>query len=117
MSLSPGERACAIQPSAGALVRELSGAARRLLAAPDGMRHFQQSRRLLECAIAGEAAQSPSPAALQRLHEALVANRDAPDLPRAIATDVEFHYRIAEMTGNPVLTAVGGGIVHSLLLA
>lgn len=106
VSLSPGERACAIQPTAGALVRELSGAARRLLAAPDGMRHFQQSRRLLECAIAGEAAKSPSRAALLRLHEALVANRDAPDLPRAIATDVEFHFRIAEMTGNPVLTAL-----------
>jgi DNA-binding FadR family transcriptional regulator len=106
VSLSAGERACAIQPSAGALVRELSGAARRLLAAPDGMRHFQQSRRLLECAIAAEAARAATPVALARLEAALAANRAAPDLPKAIATDVEFHYRIAEMTGNPVLTAL-----------
>ena len=106
IALSPGERAAVIRPSAGALVRELSGAARQLLAAPDGMRHFQQSRRLLECAIAGEAARSRQASSLARLEVALVANRDAPDLPTAIATDVEFHFRIAEMTGNPVLCAL-----------
>lgn len=106
VSLSAGERATVSRPTPAAMIRELSGAARRLLAAPDGKRHFQHARRLLEAAIASEAAEKADDPALARLEAALIANRDAADLDTAVATDVVFHYRIAECVGNPVLTSL-----------
>ena len=106
VSLSAGERALVSRPTAGTMINELSGAARQLLAAPDGIRHFQQARRLLECALAAEAASRVTAEGLAQLHEALEANRKARDVPRAITTDMQFHYRIAAMAGNPVLTAL-----------
>lgn len=106
VALSPGERAHVIRPTARALVRELSGAARQLLAAPEGVRHFQEARQLLECALAREAATRATPAGLQALHDAMEAHRTARDRQKAIAADVLFHYRIAEMSANPVLSAL-----------
>jgi len=77
-----------------------------MLAAPEGIRHFQHARRLLECALAQEAAERATPESLARLASALEANCRARTLERAIATDIEFHSRIAEMSGNPVMTAM-----------
>lgn len=106
VSLSAGERAFVTQPTARHIVRELSGAARQLLAAPDGVRHFQHARRLLECALAREAAGRATPEQLQGLHAALDAHRLAQQVEPAIAADVDFHFRIAEIAANPVLTAL-----------
>ncbi len=106
VALAAGERAHVTRPSAKRLVSELSGAARQLLAAPEGVRHFQQARRMFECGIAREAALHATDEDLRRLSAAVEANRDARDLPTAIATDVAFHYGLAEVTRNPVLTAL-----------
>ncbi len=108
--LSRGERACAIRPTAREMVQELSGAARRMLVQPDGVRHFQHARRLLECALAGEAAERADPVSMERLREALNATQKARGLERAIAADVQFHACIAEMAGNPVLTALQNAV-------
>jgi len=106
VALSPGERAYVTRPNARDMVRELSGAARQLLAAPDGVRHFQEARQLLECALAREAATRATPDTLRLLHVAMEEHRTARDQDRAIAADVLFHYRIAEMSANPVLGAL-----------
>jgi DNA-binding FadR family transcriptional regulator len=106
VALSAGERAYVTRPTAENLVRELSGAARQLLAAPEGIRHFQEARRLIECALAREAATRATPERLAQLAAAMQEHRTARTPARAIATDVLFHYRIAEMSANPVLTAL-----------
>jgi DNA-binding FadR family transcriptional regulator len=106
VALAPGERAYVTRPTAQNLVRELSGAARQLLAAPGGVRHFQHARRLFECAIVREAAARVTPEGIRRVFDALEANRTATTVARAVASDIEFHYRIAEMSGNPVITAL-----------
>ena len=106
VALAAGERAYVTKPTAQNLVRELSGAARQLLAATGGMRHFQHARRLFECAMVREAAAMATPEGISRMFEALEANRTATTVARAVASDIEFHYRIAEMSGNPVLTAL-----------
>jgi DNA-binding FadR family transcriptional regulator len=106
VALTAGERAYVTRPTAENIVRELSGSARQLLAAPDGVKLFQHGRRLLECALAREAAEKAHPGGIRRLFEALEANRTATNLARAVTTDIEFHYRIAEMSGNPMLTAL-----------
>jgi GntR family transcriptional regulator, sialic acid-inducible nan operon repressor len=106
VALAAGERAYVTRPTAENLLRELSGAARQLLAAPGGVRHFQQARRLFECGMVREAAAKATPEGTRRLFEALEANRTATSVARAVASDIEFHYRIAEMSANPVLTAL-----------
>jgi DNA-binding FadR family transcriptional regulator len=106
VALAPGERAYVTRPTAQNLVRELSGAARQLLAVPGGIRHFQHARRLFECAMAREAAANATPESIRRMFEALEANRTATTVARAVASDIEFHYRIAQMANNPVLTAL-----------
>lgn len=106
VELSPGERAYVTRPSARNLVRELSGAARQLLADPEGIRQFQHARRLFECALAREAATVATDEGIAALRSAFEANRDAPTLQHAVDADIEFHYRIAHMSGNPVLTAL-----------
>jgi DNA-binding FadR family transcriptional regulator len=106
VALATGERAYVTRPTAQNLVRELSGAARQLLAVPGGMRHFQHARRLFECAMVREAAARATPDGIRRVFEALEANRTARTVARAVASDIEFHYRIAEMSANPVVTAL-----------
>jgi DNA-binding FadR family transcriptional regulator len=106
VALAAGERAHVTRPTAKNLVRELSGAARQLLAAPDGVRHFQEARQLLECALAREAASRVTPDRLRLLFAAMEDHRLARQRERAIAADMLFHYRIAEASGNPVLIAL-----------
>ena len=106
VALASGERAHVTRPTAKNLVRELSGAARQLLAAPEGVRHFQEARQLLECALAREAARKSTPHGMRALFDAMEAHRTATRREPAIAADIAFHFRIAEMSGNPVLAAL-----------
>ena len=108
--LSRGERAHAIKPSASELVQELSGAARRMLAEADGVRHFQHARRLLDAPLPAKPRSAPTPLSLARLADALDAARRARGLASAIAADVRFHACIAEMSRNPVLTALHAAV-------
>ena len=106
IGLAAGERAHVIRPTAQSLVRGLSGAARQLLAAPDGVRHFQDARQLLECALAREAANRANPDRMRALFAAMEDHRLARNRARAIDADVLFHARIAELSDNPVLIAL-----------
>lgn len=106
VALSNGERAYVTRPTARELVKELSGAARQLLAAPEGVRHFQEARRLLECEVARDAARRANRERLQGVVAALEKCENATTAEAATAADVEFHLRIAEMAGNPVITAL-----------
>ncbi|MEO8739155.1 MAG: FCD domain-containing protein [Casimicrobiaceae bacterium] len=106
VALAAGERARVTRPTARSLVRGLSGAARQLLAAPDGVRHFQEARMLLECALARDAASRATPERLRPLFAAMEDHRLSRQRDRAIAADMLFHFRIAEMSDNPVLIAL-----------
>lgn len=106
VSLSPGERAFVTRPTADRLVDELGGAARQLLATDDGVRQFQHARRMLERMLAREAAIVATPAQLAELLEACEAHRTETDEQRAIEADVAFHFGIARVCGNPVVSAL-----------
>jgi DNA-binding FadR family transcriptional regulator len=112
VAVSSGERSRVLTPSAKALVGELSGAARLLLAQPGGARHFQQARALLEIGQARLAAQIATENDLERLRAALAANREAlGDLQRFRHTDVAFHFAIAEIPRNPIFTSLHEAVV------
>jgi DNA-binding FadR family transcriptional regulator len=113
--INSGERARVSQPSAGTMIGELSGVARRLLAKPDGAHHFQQARGMFEVGVARLAAETATPEDIARLEAALADNRAALDRGRGFdRTDVAFHLVLAEITRNPILTALHTGLTEWL---
>lgn len=113
--ISSGERARVSQPSAGTMIGELSGVARYLLAKPGGAHHFQQARAMFEIGVAGLAAETATPEDIAKLETALTANRAALDQNRAFErTDVAFHFVLAEISRNPIFTALHTGLTEWL---
>jgi DNA-binding FadR family transcriptional regulator len=111
ITISSGERARVIQPSAETLVSELSGAARHLLSQPNGIRYFQQARALFEIALARHAAAHATPEQVGALEDALSANEATIGRhPAFEKTDIAFHYLLAEIPANPIFTALHSAI-------
>jgi DNA-binding FadR family transcriptional regulator len=115
VTVSSGERARVTTPSATVLVRELSGAARLLLAQEGGIARFQEARMLFEVGLARLAAEKASDEDIAMLGEALEANRSAiGDHRRFMQTDVAFHHAIAKIPRNPIFTSLYEAIVEWL---
>lgn len=115
VTVSSGERARVTTPSAGVLVRELSGAARLLLAQEGGIGRFQEARALFEIGLARLAAEKATAEDIAMLGEALASNRSAiGDHARFMRTDVAFHYAIATIPGNAVFTSLYEAVVEWL---
>jgi DNA-binding FadR family transcriptional regulator len=111
-----GERPRVSSPTPKTMLGELAGAARLMLAKPEGMRHFQQARALFECALAEEAARLAGAADLAALEKALAANLAAiGDDVQFMKTDVAFHLAIALIPRNPIYLALHEAIVEWLV--
>ncbi len=111
-----GERPRISNPTTKTLLDELSGAARLLLAKPEGMNHFQEARALFECALAEEAARLATAEDIAALEAALAANSNAiGDDVRFMRTDVAFHFAIATIPRNPIYIALHEAIVEWLV--
>jgi len=112
VAVSSGERARVTRPTPDTVVESLSGAARHLLAAPDGIRHFQHARLFFEIGLARYAAEHATPEDVRALGEALEANRQAlGDIAAFERTDVAFHYVLALIPRNPIFTAIHAAMV------
>jgi GntR family transcriptional regulator, sialic acid-inducible nan operon repressor len=111
-----GERPRISSPTTKTLLDELSGAARLLMAKPEGMNHFQQARALFECALAEEAARLATAEDIAALDAALAANSNAiGDDVRFMRSDVAFHFAIATIPRNPIYVALHEAIVEWLV--
>jgi DNA-binding FadR family transcriptional regulator len=107
ITISGGERARVARPSARGMMAGLDPAVRHWLAEPAGVHHLQDARLLLEVALVRQAAETASEADIARLRAALEKNEAARgDLPNFERTDVAFHYVLAEISGNPIFTAI-----------
>jgi len=105
--VSNGERARVCRPDAARLIDALSGAASLYLSSDDGVRHFQATRMLFEAAATAQAARVATEKDLERIGEALEANRQAlSDRVRFQDTDVAFHLQIVLSLQNPLLTGI-----------
>ena len=93
-------------PTPDTIVSELSGAARHMLSRPEGVRHLQHARALLEIGLAREAALHASEEDIAELGQALEANRTAPDQAAFEKSDLLFHYTLAMIAHNPVFTSL-----------
>jgi DNA-binding FadR family transcriptional regulator len=110
-----GERPLVTRPTPENLLTELSGAARHFLAGTGGAEHFQEARALFEVGVARLAAMRAGRDDIERLRQALEANSAARgDVKRFERTDVAFHYVLAQITGNPIFTAVHDALVEWL---
>ncbi len=115
ISIKAGERARVATPTPAALVNELSGAARHLLATPSGMRSFQQARMLFESALAEHAARNATDEDIETLRAALDRNAQSVGYTsNFVDTDVEFHLAIAQIARNPIILALHAGLVEWL---
>ncbi|MGH6718487.1 MAG: transcriptional regulator NanR [Alphaproteobacteria bacterium] len=107
-----GARPRVTRPTAGLVVDSLSGAARHLLMAPDGVRNLQEARLFFEIGLARHAAAFATQDDRRALTRALEDNRDALDDVRAFErTDVAFHYVLAVIPRNPIFTAIHDAMV------
>jgi GntR family transcriptional repressor for pyruvate dehydrogenase complex len=82
------------------------------IATDEGVRNFQSARILFEAALARQAARHATPAQIESLRAALLRNENAiGDTPTFERTDVEFHYEIARMVGNPLFVGMHEALV------
>ena len=110
-----GERARVTRPTPKVVVESLAGAARHLLAEPDGVRQFQNARAFFEIGLARYAAEHASGEDLEELAAALDANRQTiHDIARFEKTDMAFHYVLAVIPRNPIFTALHSAIAEWL---
>ncbi len=94
----------------------LAGAARHMLAEPDGVRKFQDARIFFEVGLARHAAKHATAADLRALADALDANKQSiGDLAKFERTDVAFHYVLAVIPQNPIYTALHSAIADWLV--
>lgn len=114
ISVSGGERARVTEPDPKDILEQLSGAARFLLSQPQGVQLFQQTRLLVEVALAREAARIASPEQIAGLEALFADNVASTDIPGFVRTDDAFHFALARITGNPVITALYEGVLELL---
>jgi GntR family transcriptional repressor for pyruvate dehydrogenase complex len=116
VELRSGSKAKVAAPSPAVVMSSLAGSARYLLSAPEGIRHFQNARVLFETGLVRDAARLARKPDIVRLKEALDANEKAiGDIRQFERTDVDFHYAIATIPGNPIYTALHSAILEWLV--
>lgn len=107
VEISNGAPARVAMPTASGVLAAAVPAVRQMLSDRDGQRHFQEVRLFLEAGLAREAARDATPDDLDRLEAALEENRRAiGDRQRFVATDIAFHFVLAEITKNPIFLAL-----------
>jgi DNA-binding FadR family transcriptional regulator len=108
IEISHGERAKVLQPTAKSLLRQVDLAAKIMLSASsDSLEHLKSARIFFERGMVREAASRASAADVAALEETLKLQRAAlGDSDAFIAADMAFHTRIAQISGNPIFTAV-----------
>ena len=116
VELRSGERAQVIQPTPEVVVDALSGVAKHMLIAPDGVRNFQNARLFFEVGLARHAALHATAEDIEQLRSALEVNHAAlNDLARFEQTDVAFHYVLAVIPRNPIFPAIHAAIAEWLV--
>jgi GntR family transcriptional repressor for pyruvate dehydrogenase complex len=115
VEISNGTRARVTTPDDRFLVAQLSAVTRRLSATPEGQRHVEQGRWVLESGVAAMAAELATDEDIRRLKAALDRNATAlGNIPEFVRTDVAYHYEIALIPRNPIFVAIHEVVVEWL---
>lgn len=107
LAVSNGDRTRVTEPDPRDLLQLLSGAAKMLVARPEGIRQFQKTRIFVEVALAREAARLATPEDITALEALVIKNENsADDIPAFSASDDAFHQYIAAIAHDPLLIAL-----------
>lgn len=108
VNISHGERAKVLQLTAKSIFRQVDPTAKIMLSqSPDSLEHLKGARIFFERGMAREAAQRASEKDVSELGEIIERQRAAlGDAEAFISADIQFHTRIAQISGNPIFVAV-----------
>jgi len=107
IAIKNGERASVTRPSARAVLEEVSGAVKHILADEKGVRELQQARTMFEAMLVRHAALHATDDDLKKLKAALDANGAAVGNAEAFTrTDIAFHLVLAEIPRNSIFTTL-----------
>ncbi|MFC0267168.1 transcriptional regulator NanR [Kushneria aurantia] len=115
ITISHGERARVSSLTVSAMIDRFDATARLLLSAStENIDHLVQARLFFETGMVRMAAARSTPediAHLENLINDMERQQTGADF---IASDMAFHYAIADMTGNPIFAAAARGMLHWL---
>lgn len=108
VAISHGERAKVLELTAQSIFRQMDMTAKIMLAkSSDSLEHLKNARIFFERGMAREAAQKATSDDIASLRDILEHQRDSLGNADAfISADMEFHTRIARISGNPIYVAV-----------
>ncbi len=108
VAISHGERARVLELTARSIFRQVDVAAKIMLAkSSDSLEHLKSARIFFERGMAREAALRATPEDIEALDEILERQRASLGAAEPfISADMEFHTRIARISGNPIYVAL-----------
>jgi len=108
VSISHGERAKVLKLTARSILQQVDPTAKIMLAQSiDTLEHLKSARIFFERGIAREAALKATDKDIAELRTIVDRQRDSlGDADAFISADMEFHIRIAKISGNPIFVAV-----------
>lgn len=108
VAISHGERAKVLELTAQSIFRQVDATAKIMLSrSSDSLEHLKSARIFFERGMAREAAAKATERDVEELREIL--GRQRRSLGKAeefISADMQFHTRIAQISGNPIFVAV-----------
>lgn len=108
VAISHGERAKVLELTAQSIFRQVNSTAKIMLSrSSDSLEHLKNARIFFERGMAREAAAKATERDVEELREVL--ERQRRSLGKAeefISADMQFHTRIAQISGNPIFVAV-----------
>ena len=103
IALRRGNPAMVISANPESIIREMQPSVAHFLADPNGVKQLQAARKLLECAIARQAAKMRTEEDLAKMWDALERSREYLDDTAVFETiDLEFHAAIVGVLKNSV---------------
>jgi len=108
VNISHGERAKVLKLTAQSIFRQVDLTAKIMLSqSADSLEHLKSARIFFERGMAREAAQRATTSDIDDLRAIIEQQRQSlGQSEEFIAADMEFHTRIAQISGNPIFAAV-----------
>lgn len=113
VNITHGERAKVLRLTAQSIFRQVDLTAKIMLAqSSDSLEHLKSARIFFERGMAREAAQRVTRKDIADLRQIIELQRASLGDPEAfISVDMQFHRRIAEISGNPIYAAVSEALL------
>ena len=115
ISISHGERARVLSPSAQDVIDQIEQSARHLIRrSPEHLEHLKSARAFFEVGVARMAAEGATDEDVADLRGLVEAQAETGDDAGFLRADMAFHVRLARITGNPIFSGLSQAIFEWL---